>query len=237
MEIILEKHDDMVWRPAGFKSLKFSLEIHVPEGSPHSNLVDVCNVTLNKLHKTLTSVLGSRRRVPSSLQRLSFLFVRLKRLRSNTLTSIHCVFELIKPNFTVCLNIPLHTSPAHPWNPAETVKKDVKLQFRVKSDLDAFIHYKNACYICDFGFNCTTICAKGQRGLAAVWLNKWLSAELLATKHMMHPFTHANPIVSWCKRLQRFCCLPVVCGTATESILWWTWKTRSSCTITERSGH
>lgn len=40
------------------------------------------------------------------------------------------------------------------------------------------------------------------------WLNKWLAAELLATKHMTDvsvPFTHANLSPSLCKHLQLLC--------------------------------
>lgn len=45
-------------------NLKFSFEIH--EGLLHSNLGDLCNVTLNKLDKILTTALGSHQQVQSS---------------------------------------------------------------------------------------------------------------------------------------------------------------------------
>lgn len=65
--IILEKKNKnwVIWRPAGFgKSWKFSFAIH--EGLLRLNLVDLCNMTLNKPDKILTSVLSSDQQVSSA---------------------------------------------------------------------------------------------------------------------------------------------------------------------------
>lgn len=94
-----------------------------------SNLGDLGNVTLNKLHKILTSVLGSYQQVRSSLHRLSFLFVKLKTLRCNTLTLIYCAFKnagtgcwLVKPSAELHILFEYSFLQQHfaPWNPIET---------------------------------------------------------------------------------------------------------------------